>query len=65
MSLHHGYTWGEGTNGTNERQTAGLMCGRKKRWELVKQKVGMHKEGLSENETKSNKKITGNRETEY
>jgi hypothetical protein len=43
---------GGGTNGTNERQTAGLMWGKKKRWELVNQKVDMHKEEVSENETK-------------
>jgi len=39
------------------------MWGKKKRWELVTQKVDMHKEEVSENETKSNKRGTGSRET--
>jgi len=47
------------------RQTAGLVWGRKIRWKLVKEKVDMHKEEVSENETKSNKRVTGNREREY
>jgi len=41
------------------------MWGREKRWKLLRQKVDMHKEEVSENETKSNKRVTGNRETEY
>jgi hypothetical protein len=41
------------------------MWGRKERWELVKQKVDMHKEKVGENVTKRNKSVSGKRKTKY
>jgi hypothetical protein len=43
------------TNSRNEREREGRMWGRRKRWEVVQRKVEVHKEEVTDSETKSSK----------